>query len=187
MRSGDARTQRSVDALRRALLTLVEVKSFEQISIKDLTEAAGLSYPTFFRRFASKEDLFRHVAADEIRQLLALGSQVGEPSSYEKAGSAMFDYVQQHRKLWTALLTGGAASVMRNEFMRVALEIAASRPRANPWLPLDLAVPFVASGTFEILGWWMKQPKDYPVSNVARLFDALISDTFSKSRDIELD
>jgi hypothetical protein len=40
---------------------------------------------------------------------------------------------------------------MREEFKRLAGEAAHSRPQANPWLPIELAVPFVTSGIFEIL------------------------------------
>jgi AcrR family transcriptional regulator len=174
-----------MDALRAAFLALIERKSLDQISIKEITDEAGLSYPTFFRRFASKEDLLEHIAAEEVRTLLSLGHSAMDRKA---AGSPrqMLEYVQDHRTLWTALLTGGAASAMRQEFMRIAREIATSGPRANPWIPLDLAVAFVASGIFEILAWWMRQPTDYPVENVITLFNALIVDSTGRPRNVVL-
>lgn len=182
----DARAQRSLDALRSAFLELIERKPLEQISIREITEAAGLSYPTFFRRFASKEALLEDIATEEVRRLLGLGHMAIDKRSGEESGAALCAYVQEHRKLWATLLTGGAASAMRKEFMRVAKEIATTRPRANPWLPVELAVAFVTSGIFEILAWWMRQPEDYPVENVARLFDALIVDSVGRPRKISL-
>lgn len=179
----DARAHRSIDALKAALLRLIEQKPFEQIAIKDITEAAGLSYPTFFRRFASKEDLFEHIARDEVQTLLALG-ETALTTPEKQAGRALCEYIAPRRKLWTALLNDGASSAMRREFMRVAKDIAESRPRANPWIPLDLSVPFVTSGIFEILAWWMRQPDDYSVDHVVKMFNALIVDVTARPRQV---
>ena len=80
------------------------------------------------------------------------------------------------------LLNGGAAHIMREEFRRIAEEMAYSRPRANPWLPVELAAPFVTSGIFEILAWWLRQPEDYPLDDIVALFDALIVDVTARPR-----
>lgn len=171
--------------MRSALLALLERKSFDQISIKEITDTAGLSYPTFFRRFASKEDLLEHIASDEVRTVLYLGQSAITERHGEQSARLMCEYVHGHRQLWSALLTG-AASVMRAEFMRVAREIADSRPRINPWIPVELAPAFITGGIFEILVWWLRQPEDYPIENVVTLFDALIVDTTARPRNITL-
>ncbi len=182
----DARVQRSIELLSSAFLALLERRSLEEITIRDITDEAGVSYPTFFRRFSGKDDLLNHIAAEEIRKLLNLGQNAIVQPPQEESGQALCDYVQAHRRLWKTLLNGGAAPAMREEFMRAAREITATRGRANPWLPADLAVPFVTSGVFEILAWWMRMPEDYPEENVIRLFDALIIDSVGKPRDIKL-
>lgn len=182
----DARTRRSLEALRSALLALLADKSFEQISIKEICDKAELSYPTFYRRFASKEELLSHIAAEEVQSLMQLG---GVPAQGSRTSPAdrMCQHIQAHRALWKALLTGGAADAVRAEFIRTARTIAESQPRANPWLPVDLAVSFVTSGMFEIFAWWLNQPADYPIGKVVKLFDALIVETTARRRDISLD
>jgi AcrR family transcriptional regulator len=180
----DARAHRSIDALKLALLRLIEQKPFEKIAIKDITKEAELSYATFFRRFDSKEDLFESIARDEVQRLF----KIGEPALTNPAkpsGKAMCDYVAPRRKLWTALLNEGATSAMRRECMIVAQEIAESRPRVNPWIPLDLSVPFVTNGIFEILAWWMRQPADYPINHLVKMFDALIIDVAARPRQVD--
>ena len=172
--------------MRSALLDLLEHKAFDQIAIKDITEAAGVSYPTFFRRFSSKEELLEQIAMEEVRHLLSLGEAAISQRKIENSAANMCEYVSSRRRLWSILLNGGATSAMRDEFMRIANEISNARPRRNPWIPLELAVPFVTSGIFEIFAWWMRQPEDYPVSNVVKLFDALIVDSTARRRDISL-
>lgn len=181
----DVRASRSIEALQAALLRLIEDKPFEQILLREITEEAGLSYPTFFRRFASKEDLLDHVAAGEVRHLLELGNQtIGGQDPH--SARIMCEYVQAHRQLWTTLLTGGAKAAMREAFMREARVIAATNQRQNPWLPTDLAVPFVTNGLFEILAWWLHQPEDYPIANVETILDALVIETTARRRNITL-
>lgn len=183
----DPRARRSIEALREALLQLLQTTRFDQIEIKHITDAAGVSYRTFFRRFASKEELLEEIAAREASHLLTLGeAAMAEAYPTKSSVTEMCEYVQNHRKLWAVLLTGGGASAMREEFMRVAKEHSHARPRINPWLPLDLGVTFVANGIFDIFAWWMRQPEDYPISNVITIFDALIVDTTARPRNIIL-
>lgn len=178
----DARAHRSVEALRVGLLKLLEHRPFDEISLKELTDAAGLSYPTFFRRFASKQQLLDDLAADEVRVVMHLSLGAFEGRKGRESGADLCGYIQKHRHLWKTLLTGGAEMAMRREFIRAAEEIADTRPRNAPWLPRDLAPPFVTSGIFEILAWWMRQPDDYPLENVVALFDALVIDTVMRPR-----
>lgn len=186
----DARALRSRDALRGALLRLVERKPLEQISIQDITSEAGVSYPTFFRQFSAKEELLEDIAEDEIRRLLSLTMPLFNESQQEKALQTLCHYVNEHRSLWTILLTAGAATAMREEFIRIAEDIAKTRDRtgerANPWLPIDLAGRFVVSGIFEILAWWLRQPEDYPVENIMTFLDVLIVRSTARPVDIKL-
>lgn len=179
----DARARRSIQALQDSLLELLKHKPLEQIGLKEITDHAGLSHVTFFRRFASKEDLLKHTAEQEVQNLLRLGdTAIADVNTSSSRG--VCDYVQARRGLWRTLLTGGAVPVMREEFVRISAEIASVRARANPWIPIDLAVPFVAAGIFEIFAWWMRQPDDYPEENVIALFDALIIDTVGRQRKV---
>ena len=182
----DARAQRSVDALRMAFLELIERRPLEQILLRDITEAAGLSYPTFFRRFGSKEELLIDIARGEVRELMARGEEA-MTARETLAGGPMCEYVHEHRKLWKTLLTGGATAAMREEFIFVAKEIANRRLPANPVIPFDLAVSFTANGWFEIFAWWMRQPDDYPVGNIIKLVDNLVITPIARPGDITLE
>lgn len=187
-RPHDPRALKSREALRAALLHLLEQRSFEQITIREITTAAGVSYPVFFRQFASKDALLADIATAEVRGLLALGQPVDGDDAHQNHGlMAMCQYVEQRRSLWKALLTTGAASEMRGEFARISAEIATTQPRANPWLPVELASSFVAAAIFEILAWWLNQPEDYPVRNVEKILNALVARPLTVPQNVELD
>src|SRR5687767_1318963 len=185
-RPDDARALRSRRALHAALLDLIEENPLEQISIRDITARAGVSYPVFFRRYATKEQLLEDIATDEVRRVLALTSPMFDAHTGGESVRALCQYIDEHRLLWARLLTGGAAPAMREEFKRIAEEIGRTRERMNPWLPPDLASAFIVSGMFEILAWWLRQPADYPIENVATIIDTLIVRSTGRPVDVQL-
>lgn len=186
-RPDDPRAVKSRDALRRALLELLETCPFERITIKELTATAGVSYPVFFRHFSSMDDLLKDVATKEVHSLLALSNPALNAGGSGNHLMEMCQYVQSHRALWKSLLTAGAASAMRSEFARISAEIGNTGPRANPWLPVPLASSFVAAGIFEILAWWLGQPEDYPIKNIVKILDALVAGPLTRPQKVRLD
>ncbi len=114
----DARAVRTREALRNAMLLLLTRQSLEKITILDICQTAEIGYTTFFRHHPSKESLLDDVAAGEIAHLIGLTVPIAVAQDVRAAGVALFNYVSEHRKLWSALLTGGAQVAMRNEFLQ---------------------------------------------------------------------
>ncbi len=170
----DARAVRTREALRRALLDLLEEKALEDISIRDIAAQAGVSYTTFFRHHTTKESLLDEIAADQMRRFVELGWPNIEASDTRAASIALFTYVDEHRQLWSTLLTGGAASALREELLSSARGLAAQQGAPGSWLPADLAVVFAVSSTIELLAWWLRQERPLPIEQVAEIHDRLI-------------
>jgi AcrR family transcriptional regulator len=118
-RSSDPRSLRSRAALRQALLLLVEEKPFEQISVRGIALQADITFPTFYRQFAIKEALLADVAKGELSQMASLMSLPGDRYNASATVEAICEHVERHRSLSTALLTTGAATVMRDEIIKL--------------------------------------------------------------------
>jgi AcrR family transcriptional regulator len=170
----DARAVRTREALRVALLRLLEVKALDQITILDICEAADVGYATYFRHHPTKASLLDDLAAEEIARLVDLTLPVAESTNMKAAGVALFTYVQEHRKLWTTLLTGGAEGAMRNEFLRISREVADARGPSEHWPPADLSTILVVSSTIELISWWLRQKKPLQVAEVAEIHERVI-------------
>ena len=170
----EPRTSRTQSALRAALLTLLEEGPFEQVTVRDITARACVGYATFFRRYPDKEALLHDVAAREIRQLLAMTLPILFTVDSRASSQAVCAYVWEHRKLWSALLTGGAAATLKQEFVRQARELAAKSLDLHSWLPGDLSVVFSVSATVEIFSWWLNQADPPPVVDMAEILDSLV-------------
>jgi AcrR family transcriptional regulator len=160
--------------LRRALLRLLDLKPLEQITIRDICEVSDVGYTTFFRHHPAKDSLLNEVAAEQIGRLVGLAISVLDTSDTRSASLALCTYVDEHRKLWSTLLTGGAAGAMRSELMRLSTQIAATRARPGIWPPADIATTLVVSSTIELLSWWLRDRKPLTIEQVADILERVI-------------
>jgi AcrR family transcriptional regulator len=160
--------------LRTALLDLLEEKPLEQITIRDLAATAGIGYVTFFRHHPTKEALLHEIAAEQVQRLTDLMLPALEASDTHSASVALCTYVDSHRKLWSTLLAGGAAAVLREELLRLAAEVAAPRSNPNNWFPPELAVTFNVTCTIELLTWWLRQKRPVSIARVAEIHERVI-------------
>ena len=176
----EQRVTRTRPALYAALLELLEEKLFEQVTVREITDRAGVGYATFFRRYPDKQALLHDVAAGEIRKLLAMALPILHTVDRRASAQALCAYVWKHRKLWSALLTGGAAATLKEEFIREGQRLSTE---SNPsWLPGTLRVVYPVSATIEILAWWLKQEKPPSIKRMAEILDVLVARPASKSR-----
>ncbi len=172
----DARAVRSGAALRKALFSLIDRKPLDQITVREITAEAGVHYATFFRHHATKEALLDSVAAEQIDRLVTLTMPVLDSVDRPAAVLALGRYVDEHRLLWTVLLTGGAAGAMREELLRIARGIAEERAPPDSWIPVDLAVNCAVSLIIETLAWWLAPAQAaVPIEQVAQMLDRLLS------------
>ena len=170
----DARVERSRAAFRQALLTLLEATPYDAITIREVTARAGAGYATFFRHYPDKNALLDDLAEAEIGELLARALPIALAADTRAACLTLSRYVDERRALWTALLTGGAAGAMREEFVRQARLAVPEGVETVGWLPTDLRVVFGVSGTVEILAWWLRDHGEIPLERVAEMLDRLV-------------
>ncbi|HEX7854168.1 MAG TPA: TetR/AcrR family transcriptional regulator [Sphingobium sp.] len=166
----DARSLKSQQALRQALIDLLAEMAFEQISLRDIAQKAKVSYPTFYRHFSSKDDLLADIARQESQGFLLMHP---EPLD-EGPGSRIVAFVAKRRDLWRVLLSPGASAIMREQFIREGQAFANQGPRLNPRFPVTISSRIFASGLFEIIAWWFSQPEDYPEKEIAEMLETFV-------------
>lgn len=167
---------RTSATLREALLRLLERKPFDQITVRDICAESGVHYATFFRHHASKEALLEYVATDQIKQLveftLPIWDSIGDSTGFR----ALFDYIDEHRALWTALLNGGASAAMEEEWLRQSRIVAGTHESRSNWLPVELGIKCSISLFADTISWWLRQPEGaYSVDQVSDILQRLVS------------
>ncbi|MCE7798293.1 TetR/AcrR family transcriptional regulator [Sphingobium sufflavum] len=175
----DPRQIRSATALREALLTLLERKAFDQITVREIAAEAGVNNSTFFRHYVDKQALLDTVAADEISRLVAFSLPWGPKLDGNRA---LCSYVNDRRALWKALFNGGARAAMREEYLRLSREVAAKHTGSTSWLPNDFAIICSTMLIIETISWWLSQsePNVQSGEEIAVMLDLLLSATTSQ-------
>jgi AcrR family transcriptional regulator len=179
-RRKDARIERTCSDLRTALLLLLENHSFDRITIRGICARAGVGYATYFRHYPDKAALLNDLAAAEVTELLTRALPALFSQDSRAACVALCGYVDGKRELWLALLTGGAAGTLREEFQRQSQQLPRTQLPAkldrqhDSNVPVDLAVAFGVSGVVEILSWWLRHHDSYTLEGIADVLDRLV-------------
>ncbi|MDG2005522.1 MAG: TetR/AcrR family transcriptional regulator [Novosphingobium sp.] len=175
--SKDARARKSSQALRDALMHLLEERqSFDEITIRDICAQAGVHYATFFRHHETKEALLDSIAQNEIAQLNELTLAIREADDYGAGFRALCTYVHENRKLFSILLNGGASAAMREEWVRQSRLVAAREEPINSWLPAELGTVCAATLIAETISWWVAQPASrFTVDQIAEILMRMLT------------
>jgi AcrR family transcriptional regulator len=111
-----AYTRLQVDERRRQLLeagaALFAEHAYEEISMRDIARAAGVSKPLLYHYFPSKLDLFKAAVAEKAGELQRLIEPTGEGSSFEQLTESLDAYlawIEANALTWSKLAQSAAA------------------------------------------------------------------------------
>ncbi len=170
----DARAVRSREKIRNAFLRLLQTHSLEEITVREICAKASLNDATFFRHYLTKESLLDDIAADEVKQLVALTLPVFNSKDTAAAAETLCTYVDSRRILWASLLVGGAAATVRHTLIDLSKKASYVHEAPASWPPKEVAVAIFVASTVELLTWWLQQIKPVPVLDVAQIFEGFI-------------
>jgi AcrR family transcriptional regulator len=111
-----AYTRLAVDERRRQIIdagaALFAEHSYEEISMRQIASAAGVSKPLLYHYFPSKKQLFQAAVADAAAQLLALIEPAAGGSPAEQLTASLDAYltwIEANARTWTKLMQSAAA------------------------------------------------------------------------------
>ncbi len=166
----DRRVRRTRELALRALLSLVQEKGYDRITVQDILDKADIGRSTFYAHYRDKDDLLRS-GFEDIRAAL-----VAERNGAEKPGGksaeflqpilVVFQHVEEHRHLWKPLARKGGADlvirILRESVEGIVNEQVRSQFPGGNETQVEVAVQFVASACVGLLIWWLEN--DVPCS-----------------------
>jgi AcrR family transcriptional regulator len=178
----DRRIQRTQRALMDGLIALALERGYDSITIRDLTDRANVAYSTFFRHYASLDDLLAELLQSVVTELAGLIDH--QPNrSPEAEGLLIFRHVAANAAFFRLLFSSqGASRVMRAMQDRLAAEVLASNaiPPNSPIPPEVAANHFVAT-ILALIDWWLRHDLPYPVERMAAIYSRLIAQGFASA------
>jgi AcrR family transcriptional regulator len=166
----DRRVQRTRKLLQDAFVHMTIAKGFAAVTVRDITEFAGVNRATFYRHYQDKFDLLDHYA-EEVYHLLDAPDAASFPADRENAGSErlpagmvrMFEHIRAHAKFYSVMLgkdgDPGFTVKMRSY---IEIRLRQSLPATLTAEPLaELYLNYVSSGSVGVVLWWLEHEDAY--------------------------
>lgn len=172
----DRRIQRTRKLLTEALISLTLEKGYQAVTIRDITERAGVGYATFFRHYPAKEALLVDVLDTFLEDVIDLVVQHAAERDPAAAGRIVFEHAQKHSELYLLLVSSHGSSNLLDRVYKVAAEGVTRmvKPRSGGAIPFDIAVNHIISSFIGLIGWWLQRGMPYPPKQMGQIYADLI-------------
>jgi AcrR family transcriptional regulator len=112
----DRRIRYTKMALRDGLITVLERKPIDRVSIKEICDAADINRSTFYTHYADQYDLLHRVEQELLREINAYldGYSLGQPF---QSIARIFEFIRENAKLCRVLLRENGDIVLQREIM----------------------------------------------------------------------
>ena len=183
MQKVDRRIQRTGRLLMDALVALALEKSYDSISIRDITERADVSYSTFFRHYRDKDDLLAELLTSVSSDFKALINQNSDRTK-EADGKLIFQHVADNQAFFRVLFRSqGTSRAMQDIQEEVAADLLKSNaiPNTSP-IPPEIAANHLVATILALIRWWLENDMPYSVERMAVIYSSLIMQKIDSAR-----
>lgn len=179
----DPRVVRTRQMLRDALVALISERSFDDITVRDVTDRATLNHATFYLHFGNKEDLLNHTL-DAMFEALASSIQPASAETLRDAkipkeiSALLFRHFAAHAAFYRVILGPNgvpAFSTRLREYLANALyqRLNALPPSEATIVSRSFAAQYLASAYQGVISWWLSNDQPFTPEGLAEQFITL--------------
>jgi AcrR family transcriptional regulator len=169
----DRRVLRTRDTLGNALVELMQEKVFDDITVQDVLDRAGVGRSTFYAHYRDKDDLFLSDVEDFLEMMATLLTRHGVRVERVAPVAELFGHIAEVREFVAALAASGKmqdvlelgqgffARSIEERLLLAGVEMDAAELKANAHA--------LAGALFSLLDWWV----DHGMTESPEAMDAL--------------
>ena len=184
-KSTDPRSQRTRQLLREALMTIVVDKPFRDLTIRDITDAAGVNRATFYLHYEDKYDLLED-CAEEIFETIRTMVKMEEffdvthlqisPEDELQRMTTVLKIVASKADFFRAMMRQDGTTMFQTLFRETASNMMKSQvialfefhEKSVDEDLIDMMVRFQSAGNFDVIGWWLENDMQIPIEVMAK-------------------
>ena len=171
----DARVLKTYGRLADALVALTLEKGFDALTVRELTERAGVGYATFFRHFISKEALLERLLEDTLASLL---TELELPVQLEprESGTRVFRHARDHAERYRVLLRTGEVTGLLARCARLSTELLSKTavPKPGSVVPFGVAAHHLAYSFVGLIAWYLDAGTPHTPERMGEILEQLI-------------
>jgi AcrR family transcriptional regulator len=176
----DRRSQRTQRALMEALIALLAVKNYDEISINDIVDCANVGRSTFYAHYQDKDDLLRN-GFERALDILIQNISFGEADQdLQLDTTPLFSHAKGHYELYRTLVWGSGFEVLTRDGHAALSEkfregfTQLFSGKSEPPVPLDILSYSVAGTLLILLKWWLDNKMPYAPEYMNSIFQQLV-------------
>jgi len=186
-RKPDRRTQRTRRQLSGALVDLIKEKRFDDITVQNVIDRAGVVRSTFYSHFRDKEDVFERQWEQFIERLAGQinWAKVGTGSFVPVR--SLFQHLQEAQSFYRGLVRSRKIDPIFKsgiEYLSHQIEAALKRRVVKTSIPNPILSNYLASELFALLKWWLDAGMPYTPESMDEIFHRLINPSFKSALGI---
>lgn len=143
-----------------ALIQLMQAKPFEEITITELTQTAGVGRASFYRNFKSKQDVLAQHLSD---LLVEWGKDFESKGDKDYFNESLFRHFYKHRDVYLLLYQQGLSNLIYDS-IRQAIKIDESANNIERYVKSTFA-----GLIFGMVDEWMRQGMQESPEEIVRL------------------
>ncbi|GHU64857.1 AcrR family transcriptional regulator [Clostridia bacterium] len=174
----DRRVKYTKRVIKDALIELLQQKSIEKITVKELCEAADVNRSTFYAHFSNPAGVLHRIEQETYADITAYVAEFSPEDEGEAPAvlTRIFDYMIQNDGILRVLLSDNAAPDFGRSLMRIASEQVTKEWAARAAAPaatLDSAFIFIINGAIGIVRKWLDDGLSKSAEEMSDLIFAL--------------
>lgn len=160
----DRRILKSQEAIKKAMIELMGEKSFDEITIQDISDTANVSRGTIYLHYMDKYDLLEKIIEEHINKMREICESTAE-EEFKEANLHWFKYLESHYLFFSTMLASKGAPYFRNQFLNFLIEEFKDevniKEGKNKGLNEDVILQFIVTSYVGIVEWWFKNGMPY--------------------------
>ncbi len=183
----DRRQQKTRAAVFNAFTSLLAEKSYNNITVQNIIEAANVGRTTFYAHFETKDDLLKSLCQELFGHII--GSTMDSANtqglySHASAPKSVFCHLLHHLQKNDNNILGLLSCQSSEIFMRyfrdsltelVQNQLAVHEYKLNTDIPRDFLINHITSSFVEMVLWWIKGHMQQSPEELDRYFRAVIA------------
>ena len=135
------------DYITDSLLSLIKTSTLDKITITDIIKKAGVSRVSFYRNFASKEDILDKYLTNVTDNFIKSSNISFKKDSLEPYFITLFTHLENHKNFAYSLYKSNCLYLIENQFRRI---FYVKNPEYD-----NYKKEFYVGGIFNIYRYWL--------------------------------
>lgn len=177
----DRRVLKSQEAIKKAILELMSEKSFDDITIRDISDRANVNRGTIYLHYMDKYDLLDKLIEEHIGNLRELCHSASE-MTFQEGNYVWFEYFGNNHLFFSTMLNTKSASYFRSRFLdlvvqeyKVEVDVTEGK---NQGLNEDVILQFLGAAVVGAVEWWFRNGMPLPPRVMAEQTGILLDRNF---------